>query len=61
MENAKILAELVDSKLAQHYSLDSGGKKKVRRLLNTECWQNQQRPESKASSNREENNPFWGS
>ncbi|XP_028260215.1 syntaxin-binding protein 3-like [Parambassis ranga] len=28
MENAKILAELVDNKLAQHYELDDSGKKK---------------------------------
>lgn len=34
MENAKVLAELVDSKLVRHYDLDDSGKKKVRRLLN---------------------------
>lgn len=34
MENAKILAELVDNKLAKHYELDDSGKKKVR---NKEC------------------------
>ncbi|CAJ1061144.1 syntaxin-binding protein 3 [Xyrichtys novacula] len=28
MENAKILAELVDTKLASHYEMDEGGKKK---------------------------------
>ncbi len=30
MQNAKILAELVDNKLARHYELDDSGKKKVR-------------------------------
>lgn len=32
MENAKILAELVDTKLARHYELDDSGAKKVRFL-----------------------------
>lgn len=42
MVNAKALAELVDNKLAKHYELDDSGKKKVRHLLNKECWQNTQ-------------------
>lgn len=32
MENAKVLAELVDNKLARHYELDDSGVKKVRFL-----------------------------
>lgn len=32
MVNAKILAELVDDKLAKHYELDDSGKKKVKSL-----------------------------
>ena len=42
MENAKTLAELVDYKLEKHYELDDSGKKKVRHLLNKECWQDKQ-------------------
>lgn len=38
MENAKVLAELVDNKLARHYELDDNGKKKVRLLQNRACW-----------------------
>lgn len=37
MENAKVLAELVDNKLARHYELDDGGKKKVSHLLTKAC------------------------
>lgn len=33
MENAKTLAELIDTRLARHYELDDNGKKKVRHLL----------------------------
>uniref|UniRef100_A0A6Q2Y408 Syntaxin binding protein 3 n=1 Tax=Esox lucius TaxID=8010 RepID=A0A6Q2Y408_ESOLU len=33
LDNAKQLAALVDSKLAQHYEMDDNGKKKVRQLL----------------------------
>lgn len=35
MENAKSLAELVDTKLARHYELDDSGKKKVKHLQNS--------------------------
>ena len=41
MENAKTLAEMVDSKLARYYDMDDGGKKKVRHRheegVNKEC------------------------
>lgn len=37
LKNAKILAELVDNKLARHYDLDDSGKKKVRHNVNEEC------------------------
>uniref|UniRef100_A0A673CVG4 Syntaxin binding protein 3 n=1 Tax=Sphaeramia orbicularis TaxID=375764 RepID=A0A673CVG4_9TELE len=33
MENAKILAELVDAKLAKHYEMDDSGKKKAQLLI----------------------------
>lgn len=36
MENAKILAELVDTKLARHYELDDNETKKVRFLSHGE-------------------------
>lgn len=42
MENAKLLAELVDRKLATHYQLDDSGKKKVRGLPNKGWFQDKQ-------------------
>lgn len=42
MENAKVLAEMVDRKLAAHYQLDDSSKKKVRGLLNKGWCQDKQ-------------------